>query len=460
MINRRQFFGMAAASAASSSYQTERSSSDELLDPVQAVLRGEGLFNVLHFAPAGLGIDTGEHDATSAWRAARDAAVAAGGGIVFAPAGTYLVDELTFDFDGLIVCGAGKGRTILRPRSDDQCIVRWSLSKGRLSDLTLDGENRLGTVGLGVLPMVEDGSGPLVHQNWNLIQNVEVRRCDEGLVLRAGPDVQGADSGCWYNTFVACEAQDCLRGLWLRSPTNEGGSPPNRNAWFSLRIGNAGGGRANTGVQIDAGDTNDFFRLSCEGVQFERTPNGTPTALKVGRVDPLTGAENHYNRVFGFNCEACACDVENDNPTLELHGAMIVRSRCAGAHPLGGLFLHGASEAAASFPAPRIAPSAWREPSPQNRWTHYGSGYQSAGYYRDVTDRVQLRGVIAGGATSPSTVLFTLPLGYRPTATEVFTVDSNGGSCLVEIAATGEVRLATRASSARLSLSGVSFRTS
>jgi hypothetical protein len=454
LIDRRAFLGVAAVAGSATSPGLLAASADS-----ESLTDGP-VFNVLDYAPVGVVINTGAHDATSAWCAARDAAIAAGGGIVLAPSGTYLVDELTFDFDGLVVTGVGKGRTILKAKGEDQYVVRWALSKGRLSDLTIDGDNLVGTIGLGVVPVLEDGSGPVVHQNWNLVQNVEVRRCDDGFILRAGPDIDEADSGCWYNTFVACEAQDCLRGLWLRSPTNERGSPANRNAWYSLRVGNTGGGRANTGVQIDSGDTNDFFRLSCEGVQFDVAPNAEPTALKVARIDPLTQAENHYNRIFGFNCEGCRCDIHNDNPTLELHGAMVTRSRCSGEHPLGGLFIHGASESVSIFPPARIAPNAWAAAFLENAWSNYGADFQEAGYYRDLGDRVHLRGVLKGGLTAPSTVLFTLPPGFRPAAAEIFGIDSGGRHCSIEVRRNGEVRLVTLASETSLSLGNVSFRIS
>ena len=455
-MDRKEFMGVAAATAVAATRSPRLRGADSLM----LYRDGDTVFNVLDFAPHGTMIDAGVDDATSAWIAARDAAVAAGGGIIHAPAGVYSVDELAFDADGLMVLGAGKGRTILSARRDGQYVVRWALSRGRLADLTIDGGARPGTTGIGVVPMEEDGSGPVVHQNWNVFENVEIRGCDEGFVLRAGPDVGGADSGCWYNTFVACEAQDCLRGIWLRSPTNAGGSPPNRNAWYSIRVGNTGGGRCNTGVQIDSGDTNDFFRLSCEGVESGRSPNRTPTAFKISHSDGLTGAENHYNRIFGFNCEACTRDVDCANPTLELHGAMVAAHRCSGRHPLGGLFLHGASEAAAFMPAPRIAPVGWMEPKLKSSWSNHGSGYQTAGFYRDMNDVVRLRGVLTGGNTASGALLFTLPEGHRPTAVEVFAVDSNGAHCAIRISPDGDVRLSGVASPVSISLNGVSFRVS
>jgi hypothetical protein len=430
------------------------------LGSLSTYLESNAVFNVLDFAPAKTVINSGDTDATSAWLAARDAAIAAGGGIIHAPAGVYSVDELEFNADGLMVVGAGKGRTVLAARHGGHYVVRWALSNGKLADLTIDGGSRRGSMGLGVVPIAEDGSGPIVHQNWNVFQNIEVRCCDDGIILRAGPDVGGADSGCWYNTFIACEAQDCLRGIWLRSPTKTGGSPPNRNAWYSIRIGNRGAGRCNTGVQIDSGDTNDFFRLSCEGVEFGTLPNHTPTAFKISHSDAVSRAENHYNRIFGFNCEACTRDVECDNPTLEFHGAMISESRCAGKHPLGGLFLHGASEAAAFMPAPRVAQPGWTEPELKSSWSNCGSGYQAAGYYRDMGDVVRLRGVLAGGNTAPGALLFSLPAGHRPSAVEVFAVDSNGAHCAIRISPEGDVRLAAVASPVSISLDGVSFRVS
>lgn len=55
----------------------------------------------------------------------------------------------------------------------------------------------------------------------------------------------------------------------------------------------------------------------------------------------------------------------------------------------------------------------WQNLSLQNSWVYYGSGSLPQ-YRRDQFGAIYVKGLIKGGATGNSTVLFTLPVGYRP----------------------------------------------
>jgi hypothetical protein len=52
-----------------------------------------------------------------------------------------------------------------------------------------------------------------------------------------------------------------------------------------------------------------------------------------------------------------------------------------------------------------------------------GNGYGVVGYYKDLTGHVHLTGAPSGGATG--TVVFNLPVGYRPATNKTFTITSN-----------------------------------
>lgn len=92
-----------------------------------------------------------------------------------------------------------------------------------------------------------------------------------------------------------------------------------------------------------------------------------------------------------------------------------------------------------------------------NGWTNFGSGYESATYWKDSCGVVRLAGVIKDGATTAETIIFALPTGYRPRATEKFFVSSNA-PCVIDVYANGNVTIKTGASANWLSLSGISFR--
>lgn len=82
----------------------------------------------------------------------------------------------------------------------------------------------------------------------------------------------------------------------------------------------------------------------------------------------------------------------------------------------------------------------------QNGWVAYGSPYNTPGYRITMDGLVYVTGVIKSGTTGTGTLLFTLPEGYRPSATKVFALAKAGGAgnWEVEIAANGEVRVGPR----------------
>lgn len=100
-------------------------------------------------------------------------------------------------------------------------------------------------------------------------------------------------------------------------------------------------------------------------------------------------------------------------------------------------------------------------------WVTYQNGYASvAGYqpaaYRKIGDRVELRG-IANGAYTATVVMFTLPVGFRPTTREVFSYTQDAASYgRFDVRADGTVTREAQANAITggyVSFSGVSFST-
>lgn len=90
------------------------------------------------------------------------------------------------------------------------------------------------------------------------------------------------------------------------------------------------------------------------------------------------------------------------------------------------------------------------------------SGGHTAGAYRDgLTGLVYPRGRVQGGG---SATIGTLPVGYRPSATEWFTVAGDAGfgwtSVQVSITTAGVITIVSSAIPNAVSLSGICFRTS
>ena len=96
-------------------------------------------------------------------------------------------------------------------------------------------------------------------------------------------------------------------------------------------------------------------------------------------------------------------------------------------------------------------------PTLLNSWVNYGSGYESASYFKDKCGVVHLAGMVKSGTTTAETVIFTLPEGYRPRTSEKFFCVSLNAICVIDVYATGNVAIKTGANSGWISLSGISF---
>lgn len=73
-------------------------------------------------------------------------------------------------------------------------------------------------------------------------------------------------------------------------------------------------------------------------------------------------------------------------------------------------------------------------PTLLNSWANYGDSYNSAGYMIDSLGLVHLRGRLRSGTVGPSSVIFVLPVGYRPSNIYILPVSatSSAGTCRVD----------------------------
>ena len=101
-----------------------------------------------------------------------------------------------------------------------------------------------------------------------------------------------------------------------------------------------------------------------------------------------------------------------------------------------------------------IGAAPWISPTLLNSWAQQ-TNYSIVGYIKDADNWVHIRGALVTG-TAPS-VLFTLPVGYRPTSILEFATQSVNGACAIEIRTNGEV-YATTAASNNAGLDGIRFQ--
>jgi hypothetical protein len=288
-------------------------------------------------------VGDGVTDDRAACQAAIDS-LGSEGGVVYFPAGTYkLVSTSSPDgkSNGLLIpyTGAndtdsrvvlrGEGRsTILSAASQDMYIIRLSDSNCMITDMTLTGSDAVvttveaaGVIGLGLVPEDKTQTSTRVNQNYNIARNLYVISCERGLEFVNGPTVSG-DSGCWYNMCADIHILNCTTGIDLSDNSVSGASGPNRNNFHNIRIG----GTTNTGINIEAGDTNKFHQVNFESINDGTSPNTTPTAIKVALQN---GAGSQCNKNIFMDCtfENCTRDVENANTQTQFFGCNIDGSK-------------------------------------------------------------------------------------------------------------------------------------
>ena len=96
----------------------------------------------------------------------------------------------------------------------------------------------------------------------------------------------------------------------------------------------------------------------------------------------------------------------------------------------------------------------WQAPVFVNSWVNYGSGFNNAGFTKDRSGVIRLRGLIKSGTVTASA--FVLPVGFRPAQQHLFAVISNGAIGRVDVQADGEVVI-TAGSNVYVSLDNIAF---
>jgi len=268
---------------------------------------------------------TGVADSGNAIRAAV-ASVTTNGGQVYIPAGTYKVtaaggdtsDTAIYSPSNVRICGASEVGTKIIPGSNNTVIFRMIGLNGGIENIQIDNPSNTYTnvSGIRLAPTDEAQTTTRSDVEFNNITNVSIRRVQEAIVLKCGPRVSGADSYCYYNSFINIDIRNCVIGIWLKIPNGgDPGSGVNRNRFINVRVGETG---TNTGLQIDAGDTNTFVGCSFEGIQTGTSPNATPTAIVVDYNSSSYSCTD--NKFYGLTIEACTRSVSNKNDFLEFYG--------------------------------------------------------------------------------------------------------------------------------------------
>lgn len=97
-------------------------------------------------------------------------------------------------------------------------------------------------------------------------------------------------------------------------------------------------------------------------------------------------------------------------------------------------------------------------PAFANGFVNYGPPYATAAYRKDSSGFVHIKGLVKTGAAGA--VMFTLPVGYRPAATQIFAVPDGAGVNTfgrIDIANDGTVKTGGGSPTGFGSLGGITF---
>ena len=271
-------------------------------------------------------VGDGVADDGNAIRLAVTAVAANGGGQVYLPTGTYKVTTAVGDVSNTAIYvpsnvrifGASQVGTKIVPGANNVVCFRITGLNGGIENLQIDNPSFTYTSvsGIRLAPTDETQTTTRTDVEFNCITNISIRQVSEAIVLKCGPRVGGADSYCYYNSFTNIDIRNCTLGVWLKIPNGgDPGSGVNRNRFVNLRVGETG---TNTGLQIDAGDTNTFVGCSFEGIQSGVSPSATPTAIVVAYNTASYGCTD--NKFYGLTIEGCTRSVSNINDILEFYG--------------------------------------------------------------------------------------------------------------------------------------------
>ena len=252
------------------------------------------VFNVQDYGATGDGVTNDQ----AACQAAIDAAVAAGGGAVFFPAGTYILNSVpssdttpngllipdtngVFDTNnGIMLFGEGID-SVLKAGNTAMCVVRNSRLYTTIRDLKIDGGPKTQVIGLGIIPESTTQTTELVSNSFTLIDNVHIENCRRGLMFQPGPTVSGSDSGCFYHTIRNLNSNLNDEHVYMVGDVTAAGNRVTRTTFFKCVFL-----RGNTGINLLKGTEISFIDCNWELISQGTVPYATPVAFYYGDSNP------------------------------------------------------------------------------------------------------------------------------------------------------------------------------
>lgn len=238
-----------------------------------------------------------------------------GGGTLYCPAGLYGINSVASSDtspNGLLIPYAAedssydKGIRILgdgpdtefKARDSNMVLIRNSRNHTTLENIKINGVSSAnGVIGVGVVPenmLSGNGVIPPVYadQSRFSMMNCYVENCTEGLKFQPGPQVGGADSGCFFHNVTNCTFNLNTRGVWFAKNADWSTHPnfTTRAYFWNTKIQ-----RGNCGYYVEVGQTIELHACCEELINSGSSPCATPTARHVSADAALVSFFGGYS---------------------------------------------------------------------------------------------------------------------------------------------------------------------
>ena len=215
----------------------------------------------------------------------------------------------------------------------------------------------------------------------------------------AGIDVGSA--GTAYKYFVGLDAIESV-AITTANPSNP------RNDLIVMYVD-----VAVTASQSYTNNSNNMLKL----VAVAGTPAASPADPSIANIQAAIGAANPYIILARVVVGAGVTQINSGNIT-DLRAICVPRRVDS-----------------TSF----VDQPSWTAPTFTNGWLNYGGGFQTVAYYKDFLGIVHVRGLIKSGTLSQP--MFTLPAGFRPSATIGFATNTDTGIGNLQVTALGQIQI-------------------
>lgn len=457
-----------------------------------AALAALGLSAVVYSVKKYGAVGDGIADDTATLQACADAVRLAGGGVVYIPAGTYLINKSIAFGAKTLVRGDG-GATIIKAKqtgflgtlatNDCYLFKNYNWSEAAITDANIFFEDL--TFDFGTLVLA---GGGLHAVSMRKVQTAKVTRCvfwkGEDATAMLGCNDTHVDS-CYASGYINCawdhwtspknaRVTNCYAEATATvqmvnfNPENTTGSSTGNVADGFIMSGNqfVYNGASASPCQLEPLATGTSVKnVIVKGNYFNNTLLVMRGAVSDSTIDGniftnISGNKNvfvsypfnggtpsnigfHNNNISGATTQA----VDNGVITIRANGYNITGNTVSGASFYAALDVStyigvvGENSFSTGTSGKLILGTGW-QPVPTgvtftNSWIDYGGSYKTTSYWKDRNNVVHL--CLAMKTGTMSTAAFTLPSGFRPLGDLIFPASSNSAFGSFQVSATGQV---------------------